>query len=385
MLMGIASVHAQYNDISCAKRPFNAWVVQVDQLENSTVFYIELQNDGRRYMNVFDDMFCRIDATGNIYHLLNSYNMPLSDTDNSRQLVMETGQTHRFALEFERMPLDNPIDMVELESNSRALNFYELAVDTTEVTSRIDYDAWVRDYPVKEYGTYVQDGSVIQYISYKGVTLAAHMQQTKEYGKYFSVDLDLQNNSKHDVLLDPARITATTFSPKKKKQLDLNVLSAEEYDKRVKRSQNWTTALVVMAGIAVTAAAVAADVAIAKDEAKHHPGPPPRHNNWRRHHHYHPYYPTDHYRSHYHSHDLGGLATATALVGSAAVTAGVVEGQKTKQETLEAHYIKPNTVRMGDEYLGYFNIKYEKTDNLIVNIPIMGENFEFRFQWQDGR
>ena len=40
---------------------------------------------------------------------------------------------------------------------------------------------------------------------------------------------------------------------------------------------------------------------------------------------------------------------------------------------------------MGDEYLGYFNIKYEKTDNLIVNIPIMGENFEFRFQWQDGR
>ena len=46
-------------------------------------------------------------------------------------------------------------------------------------------------------------------------------------------------------------------------------------------------------------------------------------------------------------------------------------------------YIKPNTIAQGKEYLGYFHIKHENTDNLEVTIPMMGEDFTFRFEWQN--
>ena len=376
---------AQYPYVSCAKRPFTTRLVQVDQMDRSTVFYFEYSNDGDRYMNVYEDIVAR-DASGNIHRLLNSYNMPLSDEDHSHQLVLTPAQQHRFALEFEKMVLDKPFDIVESESNPRALNFYGVTVDTLHTAAKIPYDEWVMDYPVKEHGFYVQDGETVQFVSFKGVTVATRMQQTNEYGKYFTVDVDVQNNGDRDILLDPARITASSFLPKKHKEVAMKVLSADEYDKKVKRSQFWTNALVIAAGVAVTAAVAAVDASTDKgsDHRRHDSPAPPRHVGWRparvSHH---PYYPTDHYRSRYHSRDMGGLATAATAVTSAAVAAAVIEGQNDKRADLQAGYIRANTIARGAEYMGYFHIKHEKTDNLEVNIPIKGENFTFHYQWQD--
>ena len=374
------SSQAQFGSISCTKRPFTTRVAQIDQLENSTVFFFEYHNDGQRYMNVYEDIVVR-DSTGKTYPLLNSYNMPLSDEDHSHQLVLNPDQDHRFALEFEHVPLNGPIDIVESEGNTRALNFYEMEVDSTEQCSPINYDEWVKGYPVKEQGFYMTDGEVVQYMSYKGLVLTAHIQETKEYGHYYTIDLDVQNYSNKDVLLDPARITAKSYIPKKKKEMNMKVLSAEDYDKRVKRTQNWNMALLIAADVALTAAAIAIDADTEKDHRKHdRPGPPPRHHGWHpAHYSYHPYYRTDHYRSRYHSPELGGIVSVAAV----AVTAGVAEGQAEKRKELQADYIKTNTIRQGDEYMGYFHIKHEKTDNLVVSIPIMGETFDFSFQWQN--
>ncbi|MBP5561182.1 MAG: hypothetical protein J6X70_05220 [Muribaculaceae bacterium] len=385
VLLGIAlaiagSAAAQYNEISCSKRPFTTRIVQVDQLENSTVFYFEYQNDGQRYMNVYEDIAVR-DDHGNAYPLLNSYNMPLSDEDHSHQLVLTPNQEHRFALEFERVPLNNTLDIVESEGNLRALNFYEVVIDTINQVSRIDFDNWIKDYPVKEYGFYISDGESVQYMSYKGLVLSAHIQETKEYGHYYTIDLDVQNYSNKDVLLDPARITATSYIPKKKKEVDMKVLSAEDYDKRVKRSQRWSMALLVAAEVAVTAATIALESSDNDHHRNHHdhPGPPPRHHGWRpAHYSHHPYYPTDHYRSRYHSHEMGGIVTAASV----ALTMGVAQNQAEKREALQADYIKANSIKQGSEYMGYFHIKHEKTDNLVVSIPLMGETFDFHFQWQ---
>lgn len=371
---------AQYNCLGCSKRPFTTRLVQIDQLDKSSVFYFEYQNDGQRYINVYEDIVVR-DTTGHVYKLLNSYNMPISDEDHSSQLLLNPNQEHRFALEFEKVPINQELDIIESEGNSRAMNFYEINVATDVQSQAINYDDWVKDYPVKEAGSYVNDGEVIQYISYKGLTVMAHMTQINEYGKYFSVDIDVVNNSTKDVMLDPTRITATSFVAKKKKDVNLTVLTAEEYDKKVQRSQNWTTALTIFAGVVATVGAAALD---ASTDHHHHPGPPPHHHDgWRPpHYSHHPYYRTDHYRSRYGGDDIGGLAAATAVIGTA-VAIGVNEGQKEKREELQAGYIRPNTVFSGQEYAGYFNVKHENTDNLIVTIPLMGENFDFRFQWQN--
>lgn len=379
------SAMAQYGHLWCSKRPFSTRLVQVDQLENSTVFYFELQNDGKPYMNVYEDIVVR-DTLNHVYRLLNSYNMPLSDEDHSRQLLLKPDQEHRFALEFEKVPLDQELDIIESETNPRALNFYEVEADTLEKSAPINYDAWVKDYPVKEHGFWVEDGDVVQYIAHKGLMVTAHMQVTNEYGKYYTVDLDVQNYSPKDILLDPARITARSFLPKKKKNVDMKVLSAEEYINKVETRQMWTTIFTVAAEVAVTAAVAYAESEIEKSDHKrdrdrhdhHMPPPPPRRHGW-----HHPYYPTDHYRSRYHSRDMGGLATATVALGSAAITAGMIESQHEKRDALEMLYVKANTIRQGQEYLGYFHIKHEKTDNLEVTIPMMGEDFTFRFEWQN--
>lgn len=382
-MMASVAAMAQYSHLWCSKRPFSTRLVQVDQLDNSTVFYFEMQNDGKPFMNVFEDIVVR-DTLNHVYRLLNSYNMPLSDEDHSHQLVLKPDQEHRFALEFEKVPIDQVLDIVESETNPRALNFYEVEADTCEKSDVIDYDAWVKDFPVKEHGFWVEDGAVVQYIAYKGVMVTAHMQQTNEYGKYYTVDLDVQNYGQKDVLLDPARITAKSFLPKKKKTVDMKVLSAEDYMNKVESSQTWTRIFTVAAEVLVTAAVAYAEAEIDNDARRHSPPPPPRQNGWHpARHSYHPYYPTDHYRSRYHSRDMGGLATATVALGSAAITAGMIEEQNAKREMLELSYIKPNTIRQGQEYLGYFHIKHEKTDNLEVTIPMMGEDFTFRFEWQN--
>lgn len=382
-MMACFSAMAQYSHLWCSKRPFTTRLVQVDQLDNSTVFYFEMQNDGKPFMNVFEDIVVR-DTVNHVYRLLNSYNMPLSDEDHSHQLVLKPDQEHRFALEFEKVPLNQELDIVESETNPRALNFYEVEADTCEKSDPIDYDAWIKDYPVKEHGFWVEDGDVVQYIAYKGLMVTAHMQVTNEYGKYYTVDLDVQNYGTKDVLLDPARITAKSFLPKKKKTVDMKVFSAEEYLHKVETRQTWTTIFTVAAEVAVTAAVAYAESEADKSHRHDRHKEPPRHHGWHSaRHSYHPYYPTDHYRSRYHSHDMGGLATAAVAVGSAAITAGMIEEQNAKREKLESSYIKPNTIRKGQEYLGYFHIKHENTDNLEVTIPMMGEDFTFRFEWQN--
>ena len=52
-MMACFSAMAQYSHLWCSKRPSTTRLVQVDQLDNSTVFYFEMQNDGKPFMNVF--------------------------------------------------------------------------------------------------------------------------------------------------------------------------------------------------------------------------------------------------------------------------------------------------------------------------------------------
>ena len=81
------------------------------------------------------------------------------------------------------------MDIVESEGNEQAMNFYDVKCDTTDVVAPVDLGELERLSPVKEYGTYAQDGEVIQYMVYKDVMVSVHMQQTDEYGKYFTVDM----------------------------------------------------------------------------------------------------------------------------------------------------------------------------------------------------
>ena len=377
VVLSISSVRAQYSSVMCSNRPFNARIQQIDYTDSTTIVTMTFYNDGRKFVNVSEDMFIRTDADGKRYYLLNSYNMPISGHDESRHMLLDSpDQEHHFALEFQRVPKGLAMDIVESEGNEQAMNFYDVKCDTTDVVAPVDLGELERLSPVKEYGTYAQDGEVIQYMVYKDVMVSVHMQQTDEYGKYFTVDMDVSNYGSRPVVVDPTKFSASSFFIKKKARKGLNILTAEEYDKKVKRSQAWKTFLVVAAEVAVVAAAAALDAHAAKERDEYY-----RHHRYapRRHHYYHHRYST--YR--YHHSDYDGFATIATTGIAAVVTAGMVSEDKAKREELQAGYTKLNTVNPGENYTSYFNIKYEKTDNLEVRIGVNGCDYPFSFEWQD--
>lgn len=47
------------------------------------------------------------------------------------------------------------------------------------------------------------------------------------------------------------------------------------------------------------------------------------------------------------------------------------------RKRLSDGYVKLNTIRNEVEFSGYFNVKYEKLDHLIVTMIVDGEKFEF--------
>ena len=46
-------------------------------------------------------------------------------------------------------------------------------------------------------------------------------------------------------------------------------------------------------------------------------------------------------------------------------------------------YAKVNTLQNQTQYAGYFNIKYKKSDNMNINIPINNTIYTFQLSWNN--
>ena len=60
------------------------------------------------------------------------------------------------------------------------MNFYEIEVDTTHTAPLINYDEWVKDYPVKEQGFYLADGETVRWLDFNQKFFNAEGQLTRE-------------------------------------------------------------------------------------------------------------------------------------------------------------------------------------------------------------
>lgn len=385
-LLGVKSVSfAQYNKVSVDKIPPMMEVLQVDNRESSTMVYIKYtRREGIDWSNINEKTFARVNGSYKQYHLINSINMPISSEAEQIDMLFDyPNQVHCFALEFEKIPNGVTFDVIESEQNPNAYNIFGIRPDTTQVTEFVNLDKMVEDYPiVRERGMYLKNNVLIQYVKAKDIVLTMYVQAVKEYGKYYTVNMDLQNFSGKSILFALHNVSAEGYivqEGKPLKTIPLEVLSSYEYDKKVARKQAWNNFWVALgegmaasnAGYSSSSTTYSGDsYTSAYGHAYGYSGNTYGYANA-----YGSAYTTTYGRSNTRSYN--GAAAYAAQQNARANVERYASGQYEIRQQLNEGYVKNNTIQNQVEYSGFFNIKYKKIDHIKVEFLIDGIVFPF--------
>lgn len=389
LLLVIALSHtvvmAQYANIRIVKEPSCLKILQVDFRESSTLVYIKAVSPSNDYRaNIGEKTFIRVKGSNKQYPLINSINMPIgSEAEEHRMIFDNEGQEHYFALEFEKVPETSSFDIIENESSEYAFNFYGVQIDTLVKKDYVDLDKMVEDYPIqKEIGAYLKNNVIIQYAKAKGIILTMYIQAVKQYGKYFTVNMDLQNFSGKSILFALNKISAEGYVVKDgqiSKTIPLEILSSYEYDKKVANKQAWSNFWVALGeGMAASNAGYSSSTTTyngnshtsAYASAYGYAGNTYGYANA-----YGSAYTTTYGKAHTESYN--GAAAYAAQQNARANVERHAAGQYEIRQQLNEGYVKDNTIQNQVEYSGFFNIKYKKIDHIKIDFVIDGITFPF--------
>ena len=389
LLLVIALSHtvvmAQYVNIRIVKEPSCLKILQVDFRESSTLVYIKAVSPSNDYRaNIGEKTFIRVKGRNKQYPLINSINMPIgSEAEEHRMIFDKEGQEHYFALEFEKVPETSSFDIIENESSEYAFNFYGVQIDTLVKKDYVDLDKMVEDFPIqKEIGAYLKNNVIIQYAKAKGIILTMYIQAVKQYGKYFTVNMDLQNFSGKSILFALNKISAEGYVVKDgqiSKTIPLEILSSYEYDKKVANKQAWSNFWVALGeGMAASNAGYSSSTTTyngnshtsAYASAYGYAGNTYGYANA-----YGSAYTTTYGKAHTESYN--GAAAYAAQQNARANVERHAAGQYEIRQQLNEGYVKNNTIQNQVEYSGFFNIKYKKIDHIKIDFVIDGITFPF--------
>ena len=382
-LIAVTGAHAQCAGAKYEKGPSRrVEILQVDNRERSTMVYMAYTTpdsddweEASRVMSVEDGAFIRVEGSDKRYHMLSAVNMPVSSEAVNRWMMFDRrSQRHQFVLEFERIPEGRPFDMIENANDSNALNFYGVTYVPADSGACVDVDEYVAGYPVKEGGRYVVEGDTVAYVRINDVVVSILPSLSKQYGKFFSMNIWVQNFSNKSIFFNPGNIKAVghdfkVYKPKNSYMSlkeELHVLTHEEYDKIVKRKQTWNNVGMALAeGMTAGGAGMSASTTSCVVHAYALGGSS--------------YYTTYYY----------GQAVTTTYNAAAAYAArqravenceNYANGQRLIMERLGKGYVKMNTIAPNTCYSGYFNIKYGKMAGMSLDVVIGGEVYPFTFE-----
>lgn len=385
ILSGAMGSFAQYNKVNVTQKPQSMEVLQVDNRESSTMVILKYtRQEGIDWSNISEKTFARVNGSYKQYHLINSINMPISSEAEEIDMLFDyPNQVHCFALEFEKIPNGVTFDVIESEQNPNAYNFYGIKPDTTQVTDFVNLDKMVEDYPItREKGMYLKNNVLIQYVKSKGIVLTMYIQAVKQYGKYFTVNMDLQNFSGKSILFALNRVSAEGYVVKDgqiSKTIPLEILSSYEYDKKVANKQAWSNFWVALGeGMAANNAGYSSSTTTyngnshtsAYASAYGYAGNTYGYANA-----YGSAYTTTYGKAHTESYN--GAAAYAAQQNARANVERHAAGQYEIRQQLNEGYVKNNTIQNQVEYSGFFNIKYKKIDHIKVEFVIDGITFPF--------
>lgn len=379
------SAFSQFNKIKNFKSGTRLEILQIDFTTKSTLFFIKYTNNGSSWININDKTKILDKKSGIEYKLINSINMPISDEGEPKfHLLNTSNQIHFFCLEFEKLP-DNIdlFDLIEKPNDSNAFNFYNVKYYKEFKSDNININDFIKKSPVKEFGYRITNNKTTYHYKHKGLIISFELLVDNKYGSYYQAWFNIQNFTGSSILFNPNLISASSILGKEKITKDLQVLSYEDYIKKVNRNQNWQNFAVAFSnGLAASSAGYSRSTTTMSTygvnrtygSASGYVGDT---------------YGSIYGRSTSYSSAYGqsttesfnGAAAYAAQQNANAQTEKFINDQFSIKNKISEGYLKVNSLTNQTELIGFINIKYTKTNNIKIQIPLNGENYIFEQNW----
>lgn len=423
--------YAQYKPITYEAPP-RMNIFQIDNREYSTLVFFDYTvpedstwNQSHQWMNFGDKTYLSVPGSQKKYKMLSTVNMPIdSEAEHKMMLFDRAGQRHQFVLEFEKLPDGcSQFDLIENLENPDAFNIRNISYNPADSVPYVNIDEFIEDYPLKEYGQYYVNGTVVSYVKFNGIIVNSVANFLDQYGKYVCVNISVQNFRDRSILFNPANLSAIGYRhPKKKRQkkveiggknnnieddiyaehsvrrkkkedqseydesitipFDVELLSYEEYDRIVRKKQQWQSFWAALGeGLAAAGAGYSSSTTSysgssytnANAHAYGNVGGIYGYANA-----YGSSYITAYGQAH--TTNYNGLAQYAANQQARANIANLQYSQNQIRQQIGDGYVKMHTIPAETEYSGFFNIKYsKKMQGLTYTIVIDGEPYTFYF------
>ena len=429
--LSIVSLSAQHKSITYDAPP-RMNISQIDNREFSTLVFFDYTvpedstwNQSHQWMNFGDKTYLSVPGSQKKYKMLSTVNMPIdSEAEHKMMLFDRAGQRHQFVLEFEKLPDGcSQFDLIENLENPDAFNIRNISYNPADSVPYVNIDEFIEDYPLKEYGQYYVNGTVVSYVKFNGIIVNSVANFLDQYGKYVCVNISVQNFRDRSILFNPANLSAIGYRhPKKKGQkkveiggkynnieddiyaehsvrrkkkddqseydetitipFDVELLSYEEYDRIVRKKQQWQSFWAALGeGLAAAGAGYSSSTTSysgssytsANAHAYGNVGGIYGYANA-----YGSSYTTAYGQAH--TTNYNGLAQYAANQQARANIANLQYSQNQIRQQIGDGYVKMHTIPAETEYSGFFNIKYsKKMQGLTYTIVIDGEPYTFYF------
>lgn len=425
------SIYAQHVPTSFEAPPRMS-ISQIDNREFSTLVFLDYTvpedstwNKNNHMINFGDKTYLSVPGSQKKYKMISTVNMPIdSEAEHKVMLFDRPGQRHQFVLEFEKLPEEcSQFDIVENIDDPNAFNIRNISFNPSDSVPFINIDEFIEDYPLKEYGHYYVNGTVVTYVKYNGIIVNSVVNFLDQYGKYVCVNICVQNFRDRSVLFNPSNLSVVGYRhPKKKKQkgkprllkssdfmddpiytdysekdskvnkveydksivlpVDTELLTYEEYDKIVRKKQKWESFWVALGeGLAAAGAGYSSSRTSYYGSSHSNVSASAFGYVGNR------YGYASAYGSSYtttfgqsYSTSYNGYAQYVASQQARSNIANFQYSQNQIRQQIGEGYVKMHTIPAETEYSGFFNVKYDKKlQGLVYSLIIDGEPYTFYF------
>lgn len=230
--------------------------------------------------------------------------------------------------------------------------------------------------------TEYKNGAAWPYYVKNGLLVAMNNTQVKDYGKWYQISIVISNNSIVPIDFDPARITST-LTKSNGQETALEVYSADEYMRKVRRTQNWNMALVgISEGLAAAGAGYSSSTTQTNSSYNGYS------NSYGNAYAYGSggYAYGNYSGSSYYQGNSSTTSHTVTYNAAAAYQAQVIASDRIanyenallqERDIKQEGYLKRTTIYPGQAISGYINIKRIKGKNMCVTVDINGAKYVF--------
>jgi hypothetical protein len=350
-------------------------IIQIGLTDSLTHIFFKYTNDREigSWICAGENYYIKDTKTNKKYKLINSLNIPICPSSHT---FNREKQVHYFSLSFEPLPkTTKEIDIIE--NPQGGFNVYGVSLEPTKIDSSINYVEHLEETPVKEYGSFLKDGKAVQYFIHNGFVIAMHLSIESSYGKYYTAYISIENYNDKRVDFYPENITSN--SNKNDIEVQLEVLSYNQYMKKVNNVQAWNSFFVALGEVSAASKAGYSSSTTTTNASG--------------------YSNSSGYTSGYFGNTYGSVSSNVRTYGNLTsnstsynydATANYYAQQNASRniinynsqqysikESIDQGYLKSNTIFSNQRINGYINIKFKKADIIIVTVPLNGENYSF--------